>query len=62
MRQEEITKKLSENFKLIEEQMNAGYAVAETSEEEAKAYVRSVSKLLLENIELILERYKLKQH
>jgi hypothetical protein len=62
MRLDEITKKLNENHRLIEEQMNAGYAVVETSEEEAKAYIRSVSKLLLENIELILERHKLNQH
>jgi hypothetical protein len=62
MRLDEITKKLNENHRLIEEQMNAGYAVVETSEEEAKAYVRSVSILLLENIELILERHKLNQH
>ena len=62
MTKDEMTKKINENHKLIEEQMNAGYAVAENSEEEAKAYVRSVSILLLENIELILERYKLNQH
>jgi hypothetical protein len=62
MTQDEITKKLNENHKLIEEQMNAGYAVVETSEDEAKAYVRSVSKLLLENIALIFERDKLNKH
>lgn len=62
MTKDEITKKLNENHKLIEEQMNAGYAVVETSEDEAKAYVRSVSKLLLENIALIFERDKLNKH
>ena len=61
MTQDEITKKINENHKLIEEQVNAGLAVVD-NEEEASAYVLNVCKLLAENIELIFQRNKLNKH
>jgi hypothetical protein len=61
MTKEEISKKVAENHKLIQEQLNAGFAVAD-NEEEAKVYILNVCKLLAENIALIFERDKLNKH
>jgi tRNA A37 methylthiotransferase MiaB len=61
MTKEEISKKVAENHKLIQEQLKAGFAVVD-NEEEAKVYILNVCKLLAENISLIFERDKLNKH